>query len=181
MECCNQFQFGPSNEESPFLDVQFHLVSAFVSLRIRFERVLRSPIILLLMHSYGAAIPPVAWNTFDWSTVQISNVLAAQAVVLFVGMNGSMGLLMTGVPDSVMIAGGNLCFVVGGAITYFWWNVDAAPWQFVSPIMLISLAYPFMGPANRSSFTKAMHDHPGQWCGCYFYHRIIDECLLSHL
>ena len=133
------------------------------------------------MHSYGVAITPVAWNVFGWSVVHILNVLAAQADVLFVGMNGSMALSMMGAPDSMMIAGGNLCFVIGSAITYFWWNIDAMRWEFVSPIMLISLAYPFMGPANCSSFTKAMHDHPGQWCGCYFYHRIIDECLLSHL
>ncbi|KAL3787443.1 hypothetical protein ACHAW5_008981 [Stephanodiscus triporus] len=110
---------------------------------------------------YTVAIPPVGSTAFGWSTVQIANVLAAQAIVLFVSMNGSMALsMMTEIPDSVMIIGGNIFFVVGGAMTYFSWKVGAATWQFVMPVMLITLAYPSMGPANRSSFTMALHRHP---------------------
>jgi hypothetical protein len=129
-------------------------------------------------NSYQVAIPPVASNAYGWSTVDISNLLAAQAIVLFLAMNGAMALSMTGVPDSAMIAGGNLFFVVGGVMTYFWWKVDAAPWQFVLPVMLISLAYPFMGPANRSRYTKAVHGYPGQLCrvSSYSFCRIVVEC-----
>mmetsp|Transcript_13619 Transcript_13619/g.29637 ORF Transcript_13619/g.29637 Transcript_13619/m.29637 type:complete len:345 (+) Transcript_13619:600-1634(+) len=109
---------------------------------------------------YQVAIPPVASHAFGWSPVQISYVLAAQAVILFVGMCASMVFSMTNAPDISMIIGGNLCFVIGGAITYLYWTIEAAPWQFVVPVMLVSLAYPFIGPANRSKFTKAVHNRP---------------------
>lgn len=128
--------------------------------------------------SYQVAIPPVAATAYGWSTVRISNVLAAQAIVIFLAMNGAMALSMTGVSDRAMIAGGNFFFVVGGSMTYFWWKVDAATWQFVLPVMLISLAYPFMGPANRSRFTKAVHGYPGEWRSrcVQRFHRIVVVC-----
>ena len=125
-------------------------------------------------YSYGVAIPPVASHAYGWTPVQISTVLAAQAVVLFFGMVTSMLLSMTKAPDIMMIGIGNLCFVVGGIITYYTWTSDsgecksigrfgevydmisivltnkilrplpflAASWQFVVPIIIVSLAYP---------------------------------------
>lgn len=181
IECCNKFRFGPSNDDTFHLDVQLYVVSAFVSLGY-LMRLFCSPLISLLRGSYTVAIPPVGSTAFGWSTVQIANVLAAQAIVLFVSMNGSMALsMMTEIPDSVMIIGGNMFFVVGGVMTYFSWKVGAATWQFVLPIMLITLAYPSMGPANRSSFTMAMHSHPGKCCARFIQYLIIFECLPTHL
>ena len=116
---------------------------------------------LILFESYQVAIPPVASHAFGWSPVEISNVLAAQAVVLFLGMVGSMILSMSKAPDVSMIVGGNAFFVIGGLMTYYCWTTEAAPWQFVAPIILVSLAYPFQGPANRSKFTKAVHGRQG--------------------
>ena len=75
--------------------------------------------------SYGVAIPPVASHAYNWSPVQISTVLAAQAIVLFFGMVTSMLLSMTKAPDIMMIGIGNLCFVVGGIITYYTWTSDS--------------------------------------------------------
>lgn len=109
---------------------------------------------------YQVAIPPVASNAFHWSPVTISTVLAAQAVILFIGMVTSMLLSMTKVADITMIIGGNLCFVIGGIMTYYTWTSEAESWQFVAPIMIVSLAYPFIGPANRSKYTRAVHDRP---------------------
>mmetsp|Transcript_39941 Transcript_39941/g.71986 ORF Transcript_39941/g.71986 Transcript_39941/m.71986 type:complete len:537 (-) Transcript_39941:90-1700(-) len=109
---------------------------------------------------YSVAIPPVASHAFGWNPVHISNVLAAQAVVLFLGMCASMIFSMAKAPDILLIGFGNFCFVTGGAITYYFWTIDATSLQFVLPIMIVSLAFPFIGPANRSKYTKAVHSRP---------------------
>lgn len=109
---------------------------------------------------YSVAIPPVASHAFGWNPVQISNVFAAQAVVLFLGMCLSTIASMAKAPDILLIAFGNFCFVVGGVITYYFWTIDATSFQFVVPIMIVSLTFPFIVPANRSKFTKAVHSRP---------------------
>ena len=45
------------------------------------------------------AIPPVASHAFGWEPFAISNVLALQAVVLFVGMVASMWFSMKSAKD----------------------------------------------------------------------------------
>jgi len=104
----------------------------------------------------------VASHAFGWTPVEISNALAAQAVVIFVGMCASMIFSMKKAPDIYMIGFGQFWFVVGGAITYYSWTVDATPLQFLVPVMLVSLSYPFVGPTNRSKFMKAVHGRPGK-------------------
>ena len=112
----------------------FYIVSGLMAVSV-FEGYEYSRFVLLhsnthihcppLWYSYGVAIPPVASHAFGWSPVQISTVLAAQAIVLFLGMVTSMLLSMSKAPDIVMIGIGNLCFVVGGIITYYTWKSDS--------------------------------------------------------
>lgn len=52
--------------------------------------------------------------------------------------------------------------MVGGAATYLLWRTDGSTAQFILPILIVSLSYPFIGPANRSKFTKAVHNRPGK-------------------
>mmetsp|Transcript_28217 Transcript_28217/g.48704 ORF Transcript_28217/g.48704 Transcript_28217/m.48704 type:complete len:381 (+) Transcript_28217:54-1196(+) len=111
---------------------------------------------------YSVAIPPVASHAFGWNPVHISNVLALQAVVLFLGMCASMIFSMAKAPDILLIGFGNFCFVVGGVITYYFWTIDATSLQFVVPMLIVSLSLPFIGPANRSKYTKAVHSRPGK-------------------
>ncbi|KAL7536402.1 hypothetical protein ACHAWF_005455 [Thalassiosira exigua] len=114
----------------------------------------------LALRSYQVAIPPVGAHAFGWNPVQISDILAAQAVVIFLGMVLAMALSMTRIPDLAMLVAGQLCFVVGGIMTYYFWTTDSSPRLFAAPIALISLAYPFIGPANRSKYTKGVHARP---------------------
>ena len=96
--------------------------------------------------SYAVAIPPVASHAFGWNQVQISKVLAFQAVVLFLGMCASMIFSMAKAPDILLIGFGNFCFVIGGVITYFFWTIDATSLQFVVPMLIVPLSLPFIGP-----------------------------------
>ena len=48
---------------------------------------------------YSVAIPPVASHAFGWEPFAISNVLALQAVVLFIGMVASMWFSMKSAKD----------------------------------------------------------------------------------
>jgi len=109
---------------------------------------------------YSVAIPPVASHAFGWEPFAISNVLALQAVVLFIGMVASMWFSMKSAKDISLITFGNFAFVVGGAATYLLWRTDGSTAQFILPILIVSLSYPFIGPANRSKFTKAVHNRP---------------------
>lgn len=109
---------------------------------------------------YTVAIPPVGNHALGWDPVEISKLLAVQAVLLFVGMCASMAFSLKKAPDICMVGFGNLCFIVGGVLTYLCWNDDSTVSQFVLPIFLVSFAYPFLGPANRSKFTKAVHARP---------------------
>ena len=61
------------------------------------------------------------------------------------------------------ISFGNLAFVVGGTATYLFWRTDGSVAQFILPILIVSLSYPFIGPANRSKFTRAVHNRPGKF------------------
>ena len=70
---------------------------------------------------------------------------------------------MTKAPDVLMMIFGQACFVIGGAMTYFFWTTDSHPLQFIIPIIIVSLSYPFIGPANRSKFTKGVHERPGEF------------------
>ncbi|OEU23465.1 MFS general substrate transporter, partial [Fragilariopsis cylindrus CCMP1102] len=114
---------------------------------------------------YAVTIPPVGNHALGWDPVMISNVLAVQAVVLFIGMCASMVCSMKDVSDFYMIGFGNLCFVIGGTATYVYWTSSsssstvAAALKFAIPIFIVSFSYPFLGPANRSKFTKAVHNH----------------------
>jgi len=40
---------------------------------------------------------------------------------------------------------------------YAVWVVGVAYWEFILPVFVLSAGYPFIGPANRSRFTQAIH------------------------
>jgi len=101
-------------------------------------------------------------HALGWDPVQISDVLAMNSLVLFLGMCVSMVCsIKTQASDGMMIGFGNIGFIVGGACTYLFWRTDTITvWKFVIPIFIVNFSYPFLGPANRSKFTKAVHARP---------------------
>jgi len=106
----------------------------------------------------GIAMSPVAKNV-GWNTVRIAEVSSLGSTTMAVGLFMSAVLSMKNVSDLAMIAFGISGFGVSGLLMYFWWEGDEIGYfQLAVPVCLIFFSYPFMGPANRSLFTKAIHD-----------------------
>ena len=80
-----------------------------------------------------------------------------QTGVSFVGMSLMMYLSMRKTADFTLLCVGNGCIAIAGVFTYLWWRVDTATTlTYALPILLICLIYPLSGPANQSSFNKAV-------------------------
>jgi len=106
-------------------------------------------------------LAPVADTMLGWTPVQISTLSVVEAVVTVVGMAAMLCLSMRKTTGFTFIFIGNAFFVVAGVLTYLWWRVDTATaLKFSLPFLLASFAYPFSGPANQSSFTKAVFSRP---------------------
>ena len=118
-------------------------------------------VLLLRATRYQVALPPVAADLFGWSPLEISYLMSIQAIVIFLGMCVLMYASIRGISDFTMIASGNCAFVFGGIATVTWWNRESATiLQFIVSIVVVSFAYPLMGPANTSKFTRAINSRP---------------------
>jgi len=107
----------------------------------------------------GIALSPVAKNV-GWDTVKISEVSSLGSVTMASSLFLSAIISMRNVSDLAMISFGICGFGMSGLLMYFWWDGnDIGYLQFVLPICLNMFSYPFIGPANRSIFTKAIHDN----------------------
>ena len=73
------------------------------------------------------------------------------------GMVISMFVSMNNVPDIAMISFGIGSFFISGSFIYLLWTEGVGYWQFSLPAYFMYFGYPFIGPANRSKYTKAIH------------------------
>eukprot|EP00534_Pseudo-nitzschia_fraudulenta_P000844 CAMPEP_0201128538 /NCGR_PEP_ID=MMETSP0850-20130426/34016_1 /ASSEMBLY_ACC=CAM_ASM_000622 /TAXON_ID=183588 /ORGANISM="Pseudo-nitzschia fraudulenta, Strain WWA7" /LENGTH=520 /DNA_ID=CAMNT_0047397757 /DNA_START=116 /DNA_END=1678 /DNA_ORIENTATION=+ len=103
-------------------------------------------------------ISPVARN-MGWDSVQISKVTSYGAGILALGMVISMVLSLKNVSDFAMLSFGIGSFFIGGASIYALWTEGVGYWAFTLPTYLMFFGYPFVGPANRSRYTKAIMSH----------------------
>jgi MFS family permease len=107
------------------------------------------------------ALAPVGANMLGWTPVELSTLSVVESVVGFLGMMITMYLAMINTTDFTMIFVGNAFFIIGGVLIYLQWRVDTGTvLTFSLPLMLIFLTYPFSGPANQSSFNKAVDGIP---------------------
>eukprot|EP00584_Thalassiosira_punctigera_P005618 CAMPEP_0172530606 /NCGR_PEP_ID=MMETSP1067-20121228/4291_1 /TAXON_ID=265564 ORGANISM="Thalassiosira punctigera, Strain Tpunct2005C2" /NCGR_SAMPLE_ID=MMETSP1067 /ASSEMBLY_ACC=CAM_ASM_000444 /LENGTH=509 /DNA_ID=CAMNT_0013314849 /DNA_START=188 /DNA_END=1717 /DNA_ORIENTATION=- len=106
----------------------------------------------------GTAFSPVARN-MGWNSVSISEVSAWGSLVMASGMVISMVVSMRDVSDFAMIVFGFGNFFVGGWCIYDWWKEEVGYWRFTIPMYILYFAYPFIGPANRSKYTRAIYDN----------------------
>ena len=110
---------------------------------------------------FGISLLPLASHMLGWTPVQISKLTALQSVVTFVGMLVMMYLSIRKTTDFTMLSVGNGIFVIAGVFTYAWWRMDTGSViKFAFPIMVTALAFPFTGPANQSSFNRAVFSRP---------------------
>ena len=110
---------------------------------------------------YMVSMAPVAESMLNWTPVEISKLTVVQTGVSFVGMSLMMYLSMRKTADFTLLFVGNGCIAIAGVFTYLWWRVDTATTlTYALPILLICLIYPLSGPANQSSFNKAVFNRP---------------------
>lgn len=102
------------------------------------------------------ALSPVARN-LGWNPVQISEVTAYGSAIMAVAMVVSMVVSMSNVSDSLMISFGIGLFFISGSSMYLLWTEGVGYWQFTIPSYLVFVGYPFIGPASRSKYAKAIH------------------------
>ena len=102
------------------------------------------------------ALSPVARN-MGWNPVKISEVTAYGSAIMAAGMVFSMFVSMRNVSDFAMISFGIGSFFISGSFMYLWWTEGVGYWQFTLPTYLMFFGYPFIGPASRSSYAKAIH------------------------
>lgn len=102
------------------------------------------------------ALSPVARN-IGWNPVQISEVTAYGSAIMAVAMVVSMIVSMSNVSDTLMISFGVGLFFISGSSMYLLWTEGVSYWQFTIPSYLVFIGYPFIGPANRSRYAKAIH------------------------
>ena len=108
----------------------------------------------------GIALSPVAKN-IGWNTVRISEVSSLGSATMAGSLFLSGMISMTNVSDLAMISFGMTGFGVSGLLMYVWWDgSDIGYLHLAVPLCLCFFSYPFIGPANRSIFTKAIHDNP---------------------
>lgn len=99
---------------------------------------------------------PVARN-IGWNPVEISEVTAYGSAIMAVSMVVSMFVSMSNVSDTIMISFGVGLFFLSGSSMYLFWMMGASYWEFTVPCYLMFVGYPFIGPANRSRYAKAIH------------------------
>jgi len=102
-------------------------------------------------------VPPVAVHALNWNPIQISYVMAGYSVAMFLGNLLVVKLSMMGVSDFTMLLIGEIGFTLCGIFIYVLWTDQVTTWGFILPAVLILFSYPWIGPANRSSYTQAIH------------------------
>lgn len=105
-------------------------------------------------------LAPAAKNVLGWGPVAISTLFGLNAVVIFVAIIGVFMLSSKGTSDENLNFAG-LGFSIAGYLSmYLLWTEDAVLWTFALPVVLSTLAFPFLGTSTRSIFTKLVDANP---------------------
>eukprot|EP00934_Nitzschia_sp_Nitz4_P006452 Nitzschia sp. Nitz4//scaffold41_size133979//106218//107941//NITZ4_003365-RA/size133979-snap-gene-0.133-mRNA-1//-1//CDS//3329551524//6442//frame0 len=119
--------------------------------------------ILLIINSAFQLIetgfPPVAADGLGWGPVETSAVLGSNSIVMFLCMACTV-ILSGKIHDYIMVAMGTCGWLIGGTGMYLLWVRGAPAWHYVLPIIVACTGFPFVAPANRSNFTKAVAAEP---------------------
>jgi hypothetical protein len=110
-------------------------------------------------YSIETALPPAAANGLGWGPVEVSGVLGSSSIVIFCIM--ILVMVLSGkVSDLLMVAWGNILWIIGGTGMYLLWTDYGTTLQYVLPVMVACAGFPFIAASNRSNFTKAVASKP---------------------
>ena len=106
------------------------------------------------------ALAPASADALGWSPVQVSYVLGAMAILVFLGMTSVHKLSQIGVTDYTLLCYGLLANAIGYALLYFSWHREASVPAFVIPVFISAGSFAFLGAPNRSLFSKSVDATP---------------------
>jgi hypothetical protein len=110
-------------------------------------------------YSVETALPPAAADGLGWGAVETSGVMGITAIVIFWTMILVM-VLSKKVSDLLMIAWGNILWIIGGTGMYLLWTDYGTALQYGIPVMVAGSGFPFIVASNRTSFAKAVTSIP---------------------
>jgi len=72
-----------------------------------------------------------------------------------------LNIVLSGkVHDTILVGVGHMFWIIGGLGMYFFWQRDVHAVNFVLPIFISCMGFPFIASCNRSNFTKAVATKP---------------------
>jgi Na+/melibiose symporter-like transporter len=102
------------------------------------------------------SLAPASNDALGWGPVQVSMLFGANAIFLLLIIAWTFYLSSIGVDDFDLLLVGLILSVVSYLLLYGWWQRGTAPWKFVTPVMLSTGAFPFLGAPTRSLYTKVV-------------------------
>jgi hypothetical protein len=101
-------------------------------------------------------LAPASSHALGWGPVQISTMFGVNAIFIFMVILVTFKLASMGITDTSLLLTGLLASIAGYLLMYIWWTWQANLWHFVSPVVLSTIAFPFMAGPTRSLFTKSV-------------------------
>eukprot|EP00985_Skeletonema_marinoi_P018896 scaffold10698_cov213-Skeletonema_marinoi.AAC.3 len=106
------------------------------------------------------ALAPASADALGWSPVEVSYVLGAMAILVFLGMTSVHKLSQMGVTDFTLLCYGLMANALGYLLLYSSWQRDASVAAFVVPVFISAGSFAFLGAPNRSLFSKSVDAAP---------------------
>ena len=103
---------------------------------------------------------PAANDALGWGPVGVSSLFGANAVLIFFAIVLVFQLTSRGVTDDTLMMVGLVFSVVGYTLMYLLWKIPTTVVGFALPVVLSTLAFPFLGSPTRSLFTRYVDSDP---------------------
>jgi ceroid-lipofuscinosis MFS transporter 7 len=101
-------------------------------------------------------LAPATSHALRWGPVEVSTLFGVNAVLIFLVILLTFQLSAAGVSDQSLLVTGLLVSIVGYSLMYFLWTATASMFSFILPVVLSTVAFPFLGAPSRSLFTKVV-------------------------
>lgn len=95
-----------------------------------------------------------------WGPVYISAVFGANSILILFAIILTFRLSGKGVSDETLLSLGLVLSVAGYICIYFFWAKPTTTFLFIFPILIATVAFPFLGSPTRSIFTMVVDSKP---------------------
>ena len=103
---------------------------------------------------------PVASDALGWGPVYISTVFGANAILILFAILLTFHMSGKGVTNESLLSFGLVTSACGYSLMYFMWTKPTTPLNFILPVVLSTLCFPFLGSPTRSIYTMVVDSKP---------------------